>query len=639
MQPAHSPWSRLLDSLAGAAPVLTAAIIMMFAVLAPAPPAAAQTLLDTPPTRIPIDGDDMLAGATVLSPDGRWLAGVTMEGPNNQSLWIAPVSGGERVRLTSAGYLDQQPNWAPAGDRLFFRSNRPARGEPGSFIMTLRIDPQTGNALDEPRQVTIERESSNPVVSPDGRSLLYRTGRELRVVPAMGGTSRVVATVEQARQLAWAPAGDAIYYVAWDTERRAQGLYYQSLSGGPPTDVLPPANRAFTTAFAPAANRLVTVGPGPAQQDRTYEIIDFSGRVLASHVTGSGIRPIALSPDGATLIWMSADVGAFMRVRPVGGGEHIDLTDGVDYDWPVAWTADSRAVIATGVVDGASAVRILPLDGTEPRVVKLPDGEPRGQFSGASATHVTYRVQVGDDRTNNRIFALDLATGESTLLNEGTANGASAGPDGFHFREEVGDQLLWRSAAPGRPTRTFYSAPADFAAERFYDFHGDRVVYTDLVGDSVAVMIEDSPDAAPRVLATLGVPTRPDACCRVELKFSPDAQWIVANVEASPGVATATLIRVPEEGRATEVRSVRLDAEYWYWPQWTADSLGFTFLAGLGNEGWVGYAPITPGHSVRHLSRADNLPTWGHMISPDGRHVAYPAEIWRGSSLWRTDVP
>ena len=639
MQPAHSRWLRLLHSLAGAAPALAAGIIMIFAALAPATPAAGQTLLDAPLTQIPLDGDDMSGHWTTLSPDGRWLASVKMEGTNSWSLWIAPAAGGEWVRLTSAGYLDRQPNWAPAGDRLFFGSNRPARGEPGTFIMTLRIDPQTGRALDEPRQVTLERESANPVVSPDGRSLLYRTGLELRVVPAMGGTSRVVATLSaMARRHAWSPDGDVIYYVTWDSEARAEALYRRPMSGGPPTEVLPPANRAFR-ALAPAADRLLTVGPGPSQRDLAVEILDFSGRVIARHITDSNTRPVTLSADGATLILAVTDVGAYMRVRPIAGGDPIDLTDGESYDWPVAWSADSRAVIATGEVDGVSAVRILPLDGGTPRVVKLPADEPYVQFSGASATHVTYRVMVGDDRNHNRIFALDLATGERTLLTEGTAGGASAGPGGFHFIERVDDQLHWRSAEPGGPTRTDYSAPADFATERSYDFLGDRVVYTDLVGDSVAVMLEDSPGTAPRVLATLGVPTREGACCRRELKFSPDGQWIVANLPDPPDVATATLIRVPEEGRSTEVRNLNLDAEYWYWPQWSADSSGFAFLAGAGNEGWVAYAPIAPGQRVRHLSKADDLPAWSHVISPDGRYVAYPAEVFRGSSLWRMDVP
>ena len=640
MQPANSPWSRLLDSLAGAAPRLATFIIMVFAALALATSAAAQASLEASITQIPIDGKDLVAHQTALSSDGRWLAGVAMEGPNNWSLWIAPAAGGERVRLTSAGYLDREPTWSPTGDRLFFVSNRPARGEPGSFIMTLRIDPETGRALDEPRRVTLEQ-SSYPVASPDGRSILYRAGLELRVVPAMGGTPRVVATMsETAPHHAWAPTGDAIYYVAWDTVRGAMGLYHQPLSGGPPNDVLPLAEGRFPRALAPAADRLVTIGPLPGQRDLTIEILDFSGNVIARHVTDSDQR-IALSTDGATLIWAATDVGAIVRVRPIAGGDPIDLTDGVSYNSPRAWTDDSRAVIATGRVDDVSAVHILPLDGGAPRVVKVPADEPRAQFSGAWATHATYRVQVGDDRNHNRIFALDLATGERALLTEGTdITRWRPGSDGFHFREQVGDHLHWRVAEPGQPTRTIYSAPADFAAERLYDFHGDRVVYTELVGDSVAVMIEDSPGAAPRVLATLGVPARRDACCRrLELSFSPDGQWIVANHPDSPSVATATLIRVPEEGRATEVRNVSLDAEWWYGPQWTPDSRGFTFVAGDGTEGWVAFAPTAPGQSVRHLSKVDGHAAWSHVISPDGRYVAYPAEVFRGSSLWRMDVP
>jgi Tol biopolymer transport system component len=642
MQPAHSPWSRLLDSLAGAAPALTAAIIMMFAVLAPVASVAAQAPSEGPHTQIRIDGDDVIAAQTALSHDGRWLAGVSRDGVNNRSLWIAPAAGGERVRLTSAGYLDTQPNWSPAGDRIFFTSNRPSRGESGTFVMTLRIDPQTGNALDEPRQVTLERGSSSPDVSPDGRSVLYRTGLELRVVPAMGGTSRVVATVSNSGLIAWAPSGDSIYYAAWDTEQGIQSLYRQSLSGGSPLEVLRPTDgRVFTTAFAPAVDRLATIVPSD-QGGRTVEVLDFAGRVIAHH-SNSRLWPIRFSADGATLISSTSNTGTIIRVQAIAGGDPIDLPNTVGSGQPVAWTADSRAVIATGVVDGISAVRILPLEGSASRAVKVPAGDARVQFlgpQGASATHATYRVQVGDDRNHHRLFALDLATGERTLLTEGSATSASAGSDGFNFREQVGDQIHWRSAAPGRPTRTFYSAPADFAAERSYDFHGDRVAYTDLVGDSLAVMIEDSPGAAPRALATLGVPTRPDACCRVMLKFSPDGQWIVADLPDPPGVATATLIRVPDQGRATDVRNVSLDAEFWYNPRWTPDSQGVTVIAANGNSrAWVAFVPTAPGERVRHISRADDSSAWDFALSPDGRYVAYMALGFRGGSLWRMEVP
>jgi Tol biopolymer transport system component len=639
MQPARPHWLRLLRSLTSAAPALTACIIMISAALAAPRPAVAQTFTDAPLTQIPIDGEDISAHQTVPSPDGRWLAGVRVEGTNSWSLWIAPAAGGERVRLTSGGYLDQRPDWSPSGDRLFFRSNRPARGEPGSFIMTLRIDPQTGRALDEPRQVTLERESSNPAVSPDGRSVLYRTGLELRVVPAMGGTSRVVATLpEAAPHFAWAPAGDAIYYVAWDTERVAQSLYHQSLSGGPPTDVLRLAEGRFARVLAPAAGRLATLGPMPGQRDLTIEILDFSGRVIARHNSDSNARPIAFSADGATLLFAASDAGAIMRVRPIAGGDPIDLTDGESYDWPEAWSADSRAVIVSGVVDGVSALRVLPLDGGEPRVVTVPADEPHAQFSSTSATHATYRVQVGDDRTYHRIFALDLATGERALLTEGSVTRLRVGPDGFHFREEVDNQIHWRSAAQGRQTRTFYTAPADFAAGRTYDFHGDHVAYYELVGDSVAVMLKDSPDAAPRILTTLGVPARRDRCCVGDLSFSPDAQWIVAYPRGSNDIAVVTFIRVPEAGRATDVRNVSLDAEYWYDAQWAPDSRGVSVIAGLGNGAWVAFVPTAPGERVRHLSRADDLPTWGFAMSPDGRYVAYPAEVFRGGSLWKMEI-
>jgi len=39
-----------------------------------------------------------------------------------------------------------------------------------------------------------------------------------------------------------------------------------------------------------------------------------------------------------------------------------------------------------------------------------------------------------------------------------------------------------------------------------------------------------------------------------------------------------------------------------------------------------------------NLTRDDPSVMWDYSLSPDGRYVAYPAEIPRGSSIWRIDL-
>jgi hypothetical protein len=47
--------------------------------------------------------------------------------------------------------------------------------------------------------------------------------------------------------------------------------------------------------------------------------------------------------------------------------------------------------------------------------------------------------------------------------------------------------------------------------------------------------------------------------------------------------------------------------------------------------------PVAEGARVEAVTR-DPTSKWGFEVSPDGRFVAYPAEIWRGSTVWRFDI-
>jgi hypothetical protein len=606
-------------------------------------PAAAQAVPEAPLTQIAIDGKGLDLFGGVPSPDGRWLLLTRREGTAYRSLWLLPAGGGELIRLTDGGYVDAAAAWSPAGDRVFFTSNRPARGEmaPGSerggFVMTLRIDPQTGRPADAPRQVTLERNSEMPTVSPDGRSVLYRTENELRVVPAMGGNSRVIGTLPTVSGLlTWAQDGNAVYYRGRDPATNETALYRVATAGGTPTEIM--RGRSIA-AIAPAAQRMAVTIPGPGARQRTIEVIDFSGRIIARRVTDSQLQPVGFSADGRILILRASDVGAIVRVRPVAGGEAIDLTDGSTYNWPAAWTADSRSLIVLGD-DGA---RILPLAGGTPRTVELTEEETRAgaRMDDATPTHVSFTVPNGGN--GERLVSIDIATGVRTVLTENLFRlygvGGMTGPgglyrdiDGPHFAELVDGNVLFKSAAPGRPTRTIHSKPLQSARGVGYASQGDRLAYYGTVGDSTAIMIIDSQGATPRVLATLGVH---DNRRGGELSFSHDGSWIVAQ----PNATTATFIRVPRQGRATEIRDVPVGAEFWYWSRWAPDNSGITAIVGAGGNGWVAFVPTAPGQAVRHISRSDDHSAWVFAeISPDSRYIAYPAEVPRGMTLWRMDV-
>src|SRR5439155_21939806 len=57
-----------------------------------------------------------------LSPDGRWLA-VTRSAQGNRDLWLIELTRGVASRLTFGSGSDSDPVWSPDGNRIVFRSN------------------------------------------------------------------------------------------------------------------------------------------------------------------------------------------------------------------------------------------------------------------------------------------------------------------------------------------------------------------------------------------------------------------------------------------------------------------------------------------------------------------------------------
>ena len=198
--------------------------VLACALLLAGPPCAAQSrsgqeVPTVKPSLSRLLGSDNLVftGHAAISPDGRWLvfqrpeseAGATT-GARERNLWIAPLDGtGEPAPLTWGSY----PLWFPSGDRILFRTSRPDLGGDGLYLMTLDIDPSTGQARGLPSQLTLETVEFTRSfdISPDGEEVVYthrpegpdRKGHVLKIIPARGGHARTVGTYPGARPI-WA---------------------------------------------------------------------------------------------------------------------------------------------------------------------------------------------------------------------------------------------------------------------------------------------------------------------------------------------------------------------------------------------------------------------------------------------------
>jgi serine/threonine protein kinase len=189
-----------------------------------------------------------------LSPDGKWLLYVS-SAAGNADIYMQSVSGQTAINLTqNSPVADDEPAFAPDGERIAFRSSRDGGG---LFVMG-----KTGEA---PRRVGPE--GRTPAWSPDGQRLAYSTAATaiptsrgllgaLRVVHVETGDVTELTTVD-ALGPAWSPNGRFIAF--WGMGRTPDGDAFSSQrdiwmipsSGGSPWKITDDAHVDWNPTWTP----------------------------------------------------------------------------------------------------------------------------------------------------------------------------------------------------------------------------------------------------------------------------------------------------------------------------------------------------------------------------------------------------
>ena len=162
-------------------------------------------------TRVTTDGSLCITPA--ISQDGRLVAYASdRSGDKNLDIWVQQIGGGEPIRLTNDPADDTEPDFAPDGTHIVFRSDRDGGG--------IYIVPTTGG-----EQRRIADDGRRPKYSPDGSKVLYWTG-PASPFPLTDGTGKIFVLDLQAstsRRIRpdfsaavhpiWSPDGSKILFV------------------------------------------------------------------------------------------------------------------------------------------------------------------------------------------------------------------------------------------------------------------------------------------------------------------------------------------------------------------------------------------------------------------------------------------
>ncbi|MFC3552343.1 winged helix-turn-helix domain-containing protein [Lysobacter cavernae] len=333
-----------------------------------------QTTEPTQPRQLtrPPDGADDSAPA--WSPDGRWIAFARLQaGVRCTIRMVAPNARGEH----EIGGCDHRSppsfDWTPDGSGLIFGSMTSERGHHGLRVLDLA----SGQWRPVPYQANAKDVDSAPRYSPDGRWIVFVRNAPLGDfwrIPAEGGVAERLSRLRtDVRGWDWLPDGRALLFGSMiDGDSH---VFRLDLASGVASAIPIADAQAPSVARARPAAAFVRRKPFFG----LYRVALGSGGPGAVHVVEplfpSSARDIlpAVAPDGRQLAFVSdrsgdnglwwADLEQPDTLRMVGGVRPMTR-------YALAWSADSRRLLVTGVGQDGRAVahEVTPANG---RVTRL----------------------------------------------------------------------------------------------------------------------------------------------------------------------------------------------------------------------------------------------------------------------------
>lgn len=627
-------------------------------------------------TRI-IGSDTLQIGEAALSADGRWVV-YSATSPGGSNLWVISSEGGEPSRLTETRDVSE-PAWFPDGGRIAYRSAPPGAQ---ATILTVPFDGETGRASGAPRRVTLDWAHQGFRISPDARSIAYRTGIPgavvIKVIPSNGGTARIVGEPSQMLFIAdWSVDGKFIYYRAqepeapstWSVKRvSVEGGVSQNVEREPTGDAAPAVPFRVRTAAAAGSG-----GEGSPLEIQTYDGRPVARLGLPQNARAARWIP-PFSQDGRHLLTVVSDVARSVRLLPIEGGPPRQLGEASGGEYLLGWSPDGEEVLFASVLNGRTAIMSAPVEGGAAREISpMPDRGPSVSDRWANPVtfspdgrYLTYSTPTPGS-TDRTLVVRSMANGEDRVITNslfyheafrlvgpgGTSNRAG---DEFLYLERNGDQVELKATPPVGPSRLLRSFPL---AEGQWGkgVFGDRVAYAagdEEPGEGISsrwppprIVVAQGPGGVPREVASLEAATFDD------IVWSPDGRWIAATTfvigdpeEASAvdegGYIKVLVVGVGPDGEVTvPARLIDTPTTGSAWDlRWLPDgSAVILYGQSLPDFAFdIFLVPVQNGGRPQVLTRDETGGIGFNTLSPDGKYVAYQTSVRRGSSLWLADL-
>ncbi len=271
-----------------------------------------------------------------------------------EDIWIMPIKGGEKRRLTTDGIAKRRPRWHPDGKRILYNFRQ------GDFQ-------QIGLAYTDGREpVPITRGASQYEmidISPDGTKIFYfaiENRSDISGVKVETGEEFEVANGTEYEQ--WAdisPDGKAIVYQAKTIQQFSKSNIIVKQFGNP-SSIL--TLEGYNPRWLPNSRRLSFLRWSEAEQKNQLFVVN-SANGEEKQLTTIGISPPSysllpmnrgeigvedFSSDGKSLLYLNSQMSRNVWMTSLESGENVKLTNSenanVRYYSPL-FSADGKRVI------------------------------------------------------------------------------------------------------------------------------------------------------------------------------------------------------------------------------------------------------------------------------------------------------
>ncbi len=367
----------------------------------------------------PSNGDDGSGGASAT--------------PDASATAATPISAAELVDLRAAVGGSHSPKWAPDGSMITFVSadgDLVGADSNGGGVTTLTTDLSLSGvgSLGAPQ----------PTWSPDGSRIAYTSDKggtpEIWLWSAEERTDVPLTRLSaRANGLAWSPDGS---WIAFSGDRYGNmDIWKVSVPDGKAHRLTNDPLYEGYPSWSPDSQSIFYVRMDDRWVDHDVIEIDPDGnnprtvvadRGFFDYRAGRAFASAQPSPDGQTLLFRSQRSGWLnFWVAPRTGGDPRPIAAS-DYDQSDArWSPDGAWISYTENRDGVHSLHLVSADGSTRKALVAPGvgAALRPEWS-PTGDRISYTMETPTRPAE--LFAMDLASGETTLVHSEVAEGAAA---------------------------------------------------------------------------------------------------------------------------------------------------------------------------------------------------------------------